>query len=85
MKLDSTLFLQFVLVLVVLGVIIGLVWLPQRARRTASLDPLSIYADPFIIHGYVASTPFFIALCQVFKLLNISITNKVFLKVLSIS
>ena len=78
MKLDSTLFLQFVLVLVALGAIIGLVWLPQKARRATSLDPLSIYADPLTIHGYVASIPFFIALYQVFKLLNISIANKAF-------
>ena len=77
-KLDSTLFLQFVLVLVTFGVIIDLVWFPQKVRRAASLDPFSTYSNPFIIYGYIATIPIFIALYQVFKLLNISIANQVF-------
>jgi heme/copper-type cytochrome/quinol oxidase subunit 2 len=42
------------------------------------LDLFSIYADPFIIYGYIASIPFFVALYQAFTLLGYIGQNKVF-------
>ena len=51
---------------------------PLTEGRAANLDLLSIYADPFIIYGYVASIAFFVALYQAFKLLGHIGQNKVF-------
>jgi len=46
--------------------------------RAANLDLFRIYADPFIIYGYLASIAFFVALYQAFKLLEYIGQNKVF-------
>jgi hypothetical protein len=46
--------------------------------RAKDLDLISIYMDPLIIYGYIASIPFFIALYQLFKLLGFVDKNKVF-------
>ena len=43
-----------------------------------NLDLFSIYADPFIVYGYLASIAFFVALYQAFKLLGYIGQNKVF-------
>jgi hypothetical protein len=48
-----------------------MIWLPQAEGRAMNLDIVSIYTDPFIIYGYIASIPFFIGLHQAFKLLNL--------------
>ncbi len=78
MKQGSTLFLKVVLLLIAIGALAGLLWFPQTEGRAAHLDLLSIYTDPFIIYGYIASIPFFIGLYQAFKLLNFIDTNKAF-------
>lgn len=78
MKKSSTLFLKVVLLLIAVGVLTGLFWFPQTEGRAANLDLISIYTDPFIIYGYIASTPFFIGLYQAFKLLNLIDANKAF-------
>ena len=78
MKKGSTLFLKTVILLIVIGALAGLIWFPQTEGRATNLDLISIYTDPFIIYGYIASIPFFVALYQVFKLLGYVDGNKVF-------
>lgn len=69
LKRSSILFLKVVIGLVATGALIWLVWFPQTEGRAANLNLLRTYADPFIIYGYIASIPFFMALYQAFRLL----------------
>lgn len=78
MKKGSTLFLKTSIVLIAVVVATGLFWFPQTEGRAANLDLISIYADPFIIYGYIAALPFFVALYQAFKLLGYIEQNKNF-------
>jgi len=78
MKKRSTLFLKVVVLLIAIVALAGMIRFPQTEGRAANLDLISIYADPFIIYGYIASFPFFIALYQVFKLLGYADNNQVF-------
>lgn len=78
MKRGSTLFLKVVLFLIGIGVLAGLVWFPQTEGRAKDLSLVSIYLDPVIAYMYLASTPFFVALYQAFKLLGYIERNKVF-------
>lgn len=78
MKPSSTLFLKIVILLIAVGVLAGLIWFPQTEGRAVNLDLISIYSDPLIIYGYVASIPFFVGLYQAFKLLNFIEANKAF-------
>jgi hypothetical protein len=77
-KRSSTLFLKFVLFLIAAIVLVALIRFPQTEGRAAHLDLLSIYADPLIIYGYIASIPFFAVLYQAFKLLGYIDKNKAF-------
>ena len=77
-KKSSTLFLKIVLVLIAIGAFAGMLWFPQTEGRAAHLDLVSIYADPFIIYGFIASIPFFVGLYQAFKLLELIDRNKAF-------
>ena len=78
LKRGSTLFLKVVIILIAIVALAGMIRFPQTEGRAANLDLLSIYADPFIIYGYIASIPFFIALYQAFKLLGYVDNNQVF-------
>lgn len=78
MKRASTIFLQAVIVLIGIVVLGVLIRLPLTEGRATNLDLLSIYADPFILYGYIASIAFFIALYKAFKLLGYIGQNKVF-------
>lgn len=78
MKKTSTIFLQIVIVLVGIVALALMIWFPTTEGRATNLDLLSIYADPFIIYGYVASLAFFAALYQAFTLLGYIGQNKVF-------
>lgn len=78
MKRGSTLFLKVVIVLITIGTLAGLILFPQTEGRAANLDVMSIYTDPFILYGYIASIPFFVGLYQSFKLLNVIDANKAF-------
>ena len=51
---------------------------PLTEGRAVNLDLFSIYSDPFIVYGYLASIAFFVALYQAFKLLGYIGQNKVF-------
>lgn len=55
-----------------------MIWFPPTEGRAENLDLLSIYSDPFILYGYAASIPFFIALYKAFKLLGYIRQNKAF-------
>lgn len=77
-KRGSTLFLKVVIVLIAIVALALMIRFPQTEGRAANLDLLSIYADPFIIYGYIASIPFFVALYQAFKLLGYVDNNQVF-------
>lgn len=78
MKRISTVFLQAVIVLIGIVAVVFLIRFPLTEGRAANLDLFSIYADPFILYGYVASIAFFVALYKAFKLLGYIGQNKVF-------
>ena len=78
MKRGSTIFLQTVIVLIGIVALAIMIRFPLTEGRATNLDLVSIYADPFIIYGYVASVAFFVALYQAFKLLGYIGQNKVF-------
>jgi len=78
MKRSSTIFLQVVIVLIGIVALAIMIRFPLTEGRAANLDLFSIYADPFIVYGYLASIAFFVALYQAFKLLGYIGQNKVF-------
>ena len=78
LKHGSTLFLKIVISLIGIVTLAGLIWFPQTEGRAANLDLFSIYKDPLIIYGFLASIPFFVALYHGFKLLGYVDKNKVF-------
>ncbi|MEZ4827762.1 MAG: DUF2975 domain-containing protein, partial [Bacteroidia bacterium] len=61
MKRTSIIFLQAVVVLVSMVALAILIRCPLTEGRAVNLDLFSIYADPFILYGYAASIPFFVA------------------------
>src|SRR3989344_4015760 len=77
-KRSSTIFLQVVIVLIGIVALIVMIRFPLTEGRAANLDLFSIYSDPFIVYGYLASIAFFVALYQAFKLLGYIGQNKVF-------
>lgn len=78
MKQSSTIFLQGVIILIGFVALVIMIRFPLTEGRAVNLDLFSIYADPFIIYGYVASIAFFVALYQAFKLLGYIGRNQVF-------
>lgn len=78
MKRVPTLFLKLVLILIALVVLTGLAVFPTTEGRAKHLDLISIYSDPLIIYGYLASIPFFMALFQAFKLIGYVEKNNIF-------
>ena len=78
MKRISIVFLQAVTVLIGIVALAILIAFPQLEGRAANLDLFSIYADPLILYGYVASIAFFVALYKAFRLLGYVGQNKVF-------
>lgn len=77
-KSGSTLFLKFAIILLAVIALVALLHFPTTEGRAKDLDLISIYMDPLIIYGYIATIPFFIALYQLFKLLGLVDKNKVF-------
>ena len=75
----STLFLQTVTVLIGIGALALLLWEPHIEGRNAHATFFQIYFnDPFLAYAYIASTPFFVALYQAFKLLGYARQNAAF-------
>ncbi len=78
MKRISIIFLQAAVVLIGIVALAILIRFPLTEGRAANLDLFSIYTDPFILYGYVASIAFFVALYKAFRLLGYIGQNKVF-------
>src|SRR6185295_2636816 len=78
MKRTSTIFLRIVIVLIGVLALGLMIRFPLTEGRAANLDLFHVYADPFILYGYVASIPFFVALYQAFILLGYIGQNKIF-------
>lgn len=78
MKKASIIFLQTVIMLIGIVTLTMLIRFPLAEGRAANLDLYSIYTDPFILYGYVASTPFFVALFKAFRLLGYIGQNRIF-------
>ncbi len=79
MKRIPTIFLQMVIVLIGIGTLALLLWEPHLEGRNAHATLFEIYfQDPFLAYVYIASTSFFAALYQAFKLLGYAGQNKVF-------
>lgn len=78
MKKNATIFLQVVLVLICIVALAIIIRFPLTEGRATNLDLFSIYADPFLVYGYLCSIAFFVALYQAFKLLGYIRQNKVF-------
>ena len=74
----SPFFLKIVLVIIALITLTWLLWFPQTEGRAVHLDIFEIYSDPFILYGYIAAIPFFMALYQAFMLLTFIEKNKSF-------
>jgi hypothetical protein len=68
---------KVIILLLTIGVFIWLIRIPQLEGRAKDLDLISIYTDPFIIYGYIASIPFFIGLYQTYLLITIIERNKI--------
>src|ERR1044072_5143802 len=74
-----TIFLQAVIVLIGIGSLALMLWEPHIEGRNAHATLFEIYfKDPFLAYAYLASTPFFVALYQAFKLLGYIKQNKAF-------
>ena len=78
MKRASTIFLQAIIILIGIGALAFLLWEPLIEGRNAHATLFQTYFnDPFLAWAYTASISFFVALCQVFKLLGYIGRNEV--------
>src|SRR5262245_16845066 len=77
-KRSSTMFLQFVLVLIGIGILTFLLVEPHLEGANAHRKFFEVYFDPFVAYVYASSIPFFTALYQAIKLLGYARGNKVF-------
>lgn len=75
----SAIFLQAVTVLIGIGTLAFLLWEPNVEGVNANATFFEVYFDdPFLAYAYIASTPFFVALFQVFTLLGYAGRNELF-------
>lgn len=79
MQRAPALFLQFVTVLIGIGVLGLMLWEPQIEGRNIHATQFQIYFhDPFLAFAYIGSIPFFVALYQAFKLLGYAGRDTIF-------
>ena len=78
MKKSAIIFLQAVTILIGIVALAIMIRFPVTEGRAINLNLFSIYSDPLIVYGYLASIPFFAALYQAFLLLRYIGQNKVF-------
>jgi hypothetical protein len=72
-------FLQVVIVLIGIGAFALLLWEPHIEGRNVHATLFEIYfKDPFLAYAYIASSPFFVALYQAFKVLGYAGQNMIF-------
>jgi hypothetical protein len=75
----STIFLQFVIVLIGVVALALMLWEPHLEGRNAHATVFEIYfKDPFLAYAYFASIAFFVALFQAFRLLGYIRHNQIF-------
>jgi hypothetical protein len=79
MNRSSTVFLQILIVLFGIGALTFMLWEPHLEGRNAHSTVFDVYfKDPFLAYVYIASTAFFVALYQAFKVLGYAGHNQVF-------
>src|SRR2546423_12468082 len=78
MKRSSTVFLQIVTALIGVSALALMLWEPHVEGVNAHATLLEMYFNPFVAYAYIASIPFFVALCQAVKILGYAGHNKVF-------
>jgi len=78
MKRTTLIFLQSLIIIFGIVILSFLIRVPLTEGRAVNLDLYHIYADPFILFGYIATIPFFIALYKGFKILGYYGQNKIF-------
>ncbi len=79
MRKSSTVFLQFVIVLIGLAALAFLLVEPHFEGRNEHATFFEVYfKDPFLAFAYTASIAFFVGLYQAFKLLGYAGKNQVF-------
>lgn len=68
-----------IIALIGIGALAFLLWEPHVEGRNAHATFFEIYLkDPFLAYAYIASIPFFVALCQAFKVLGYVGQSQVF-------
>lgn len=72
--------LQIAVVLISIMAFAIMIRFPLTEGRAINLDIFSIYTDPLLIYGYLASMAFFYALYHVFKLLGYTRLDMLFSK-----
>jgi hypothetical protein len=66
-------------VLIGIGALAFMLWFPHIEGRNAQATPFEVYfKDPFLAFAYVASSAFYLALYQAFKVLGFAGQNKIF-------
>lgn len=78
MKRTNIIFLQSLIIIFCIVILSFLIRVPITEGRAVNLDLYHIYANPFILFGYIASIPFFVALYRGFKILGYYGQNKIF-------
>jgi len=78
MKKTTLIFLRSLIIIFGIVILSFLIRIPLTEGRAVNLDLYHIYADPFILFGYIASIPFFVALYKGFKILGHYGENKIF-------
>jgi hypothetical protein len=79
MKRTSTAFLQIVIVIIGVGALAFLLWEPHIEGRNAHATVFEVYfKDPFLALVYIGSIPFFVGLCQGYKVLGYAGRNQIF-------
>jgi hypothetical protein len=79
MKRVSTVFLQAVIVVIGIGALAFLLWLPRVEGRNVQATNFEIYfKDPFLAYAYLGSIAFFAGLYQAFRLLGYMANRDVF-------
>lgn len=78
-KRASTTFLQTVIVLMGMGTLAAMLWLPLIEGRNANATLFAVYFnDPFLAYAYAASIAFYVALYQAVRLLGYAGRNEAF-------
>jgi hypothetical protein len=79
MKKALLIFLKILIILIGIGAVVFLIWEPQVEGVNANATNFEIYfKDPFLAFAYIASIPFFIALYQAFKVLQLAGRNEMY-------